>query len=114
MCGERTPSGEKSRRDPTKLLGDMKLMFSGLPSEDQMRAPLGKRPKPRTSSTVALSVVGGVPRVPLSLSKGAVMRRTGFGFIGGGGMAALPTRSIVLLLDLSQSELKLNIPMPDN
>ena len=45
-------------------------------------------------------------------------RRTGLGFIGGpgGGIAALPTGSIVLLVlyDFSmESELKLNIPIPD-
>ena len=81
--------------------------------EDQMRAPLGNRPNPRITSTVALSEVGVVARDPLSLSKSEAMRRTAFGFIGGGGIAALPTGSIVVL-DLSKSELTLSIPIPDN
>lgn len=115
-CGDKIPKGEKSRREPTKLLVLIALTFSGLPSDESSKSPRGNRPKAR-SSLLPCVEAGGVP-ISFKANGPDPILDIGLGFIGGGGIAPWPfvegaaEVSIKTLLSVV-SELKLSMPMPD-
>lgn len=119
ICGERTPRGEKSSLEPTKSLPAINddATFSGLPPEDQTRAPRGNRPNVWSSlpplALLSAEDDGGVMESEsLSAKLADTILERGLGLMGGGGMEALLVESVAIV-DFSISELKLSIPMPD-